>query len=285
MEYSVGRRGWASVFSFFVTIFVSLLALPAADPPALLLARVWDESIDPTGWWISEKYDGVRGYWDGKALRTRGGHPVNAPDYFRAELPAGVPLDGELWLGRGRFEETVSTVRREMPDGRWREVKFMVFDAPAMAGSFEERMAFLRRTLVQDARHVVPVPQNRCEGRAHLLAERDRIVKAGGEGLMLRKPESGYEAGRSPTLLKVKTHDDAEATVLAHLPGKGRNEGRLGALRVRASDGREFSIGTGFTDAQREAPPEIGAVVTYRYRGVTKRGLPRFPSFLRVRRE
>ena len=100
---------------------------------------------------------------------------------------------------------------------------------------------------------------------------------------MLRKQESGYEAGRSATLLKVKTHDDAEATVISHIPGKGRLKGRLGALGVRTADGREFALGSGLTDAQRDSPPPRGTVVTYRYRGLTERGLPRFPSFLRVR--
>ena len=102
---------------------------------------------------------------------------------------------------------------------------------------------------------------------------------------MLRQPESAYEARRSPTLLKVKTHDDAEATVIAHSPGKGRFAGKLGALRVRTSDGREFAVGSGLTIAQREAPPVIGTVITYRFRGLTDNGLPRFPTFLRVRRD
>ena len=102
---------------------------------------------------------------------------------------------------------------------------------------------------------------------------------------MIREPESVYEGKRSGTLLKVKTHDDDEATVIGHKPGKGKFEGMLGSLRVRATDGREFSVGTGFTNAQRKNPPPIGSVVTYRYRGLTKNGLPRFPSFWRVRRK
>lgn len=284
MEFKVGRRG-ASLLCSFVSFFTFNTILSAAEAPSLLLADVWHESIDPTGWWISEKYDGIRGYWDGRELKTRGGNIVRAPDYFLAELPVGIPLDGELWLGRGRFEETVGTVRREVPDERWREVKFMVFDAPKATGTFEARMKYLVDQLSGPRRHVMPVPQYRCRGRDHLLAERDRIVAAGGEGLMLRQPESAYETRRSPTLLKVKPHDDAEAVVIAHLPGKGRNEGRLGSLRVRTTDGREFSVGTGFTDAQRESPPPVGAVITYRHRGLTKKGLPRFPSFLRIRRD
>ena len=132
---------------------------------------------------------------------------------------------------------------------------------------------------------VVPVPQYRCEGTKHLLAERDRVVALGGEGLMLRQPESAYETRRSPTLLKVKPYDDAEATVVGHTPGKGKFANLLGSLRVRTADGREFSVGTGFTDAQRAAPPPVGTVITYRFRGLTKNGLPRFPSFLRVRRD
>ena len=115
--------------------------------PRLLLANVWNQSTDPTGWWMSEKYDGLRGYWDGRKLWTRQGNLIHAPDYFLSELPRDVALDGELWIGHGKFEETVSTVRSDTPDDRWKNVHFMVFDAPQAKGGFEQRMQFLHATL------------------------------------------------------------------------------------------------------------------------------------------
>jgi DNA ligase-1 len=265
---------------------------PAAANPAnenqtphLLLANVWNKSMDPTGWWMSEKYDGLRGYWDGQKLWSRKGNLIHAPDYFLAELPRDIALDGELWIGHGKFEETMSIVRSETPDDRWKSVRYMVFDAPQAKGTFEQRMQFLRENVSEGNRFVKIVAQERCQSVAQLLAERDRVVREGGEGLMLRQPESAYEARRSPTLLKVKPYDDAEATVIAHEPGKGKFSGKLGALRVRTEDGREFSIGSGLTDADRESPPPVGTVITYRFRGLTAKGLPRFPSYLRVRRD
>ena len=278
------------------TIGVSLCSAHAEDaatpaptaekqPPGLLLADVWNPSIDPTGWWISEKFDGLRGYWDGRQLWSRKGKLIHPPGYFLAELPRDVALDGELWIGRGNFEETISTVLSETPDDRWKKVHFMVFDAPKAKGYFEQRMQFLQATLPKGNHFIKMVEQKRCQGAKQLLAERDRIVALGAEGLMLRQPESAYEPRRSPTLLKVKPYDDAEATVIAYEPGKGRFLGKLGALRVRTPEGREFFIGTGFTDTQRETPPPLGTVITYRFRGLTAKGLPRFPSYLRVRRE
>jgi DNA ligase-1 len=265
---------------------------PAAAPPAaenqtphLLLANVWNPSIDPTGWWMSEKYDGLRGYWDGQKLWSRKGNLIHAPDYFLAELPRDIALDGELWIGHGKFEETMSIVRSETPDERWKGVRYMVFDAPQAKGTFEQRMQFLRENVSEGNRFVKVVAQERCQGTTQLLAERDRVVAQGAEGLMLRQPESAYDARRSPTLLKVKPFDDAEATVIAHERGKGKFAGKLGALRVRTDDGREFSIGSGLTDADRESPPPVGTVITYRFRGLTAKGLPRFPSYLRIRRD
>src|SRR5205809_6151721 len=172
--------------------------------PSLLLANVWNPTIDPTGWWMSEKYDGLRGYWDGRKLWSRNGNLIHAPDYFLAELPRNIALDGELWIGYGKFEETVSIVRSEKPDDRWKRVHFMVFDAPQAKGTFEQRMQFLRATLPEGNQFVRVVAQERCNGVTQLLAERDRVVRLGGEGLMLRQPASAYEAGRSSTLLKVK---------------------------------------------------------------------------------
>lgn len=267
-----------------------VISLPAAERIArheqtLLLAKEWKPNIDPTGWWISEKYDGMRARWDGRKLWSRGGNEIHAPGYFLAELPHDIPLDGELWLGRGRFEETLSVARRLTPDQRWHGMKYMVFDAPMAAGSFEQRMSVLRESLPADAKHVRMVEQVKCEGVEDLIARRDKMVAAGGEGLMIRRPESDYESGYSATLLKVKPHSDGVATVIGHNPGKGRFQGMLGSLRVKTKDGREFSIGTGFKTDQRKSPPAVGTSVEYRFRGLTKKGLPRFPSFLRVRKD
>jgi DNA ligase len=179
----------------------------------------------------------------------------------------------------------MSITRSDTPDDRWKRVRYMVFDAPQAKGAFEKRMQFLRATISKRNPFVSVVAQERCQGVTQLLTERDRVVRQGGEGLMLRQPESAYETGRSPTLLKVKPFDDAEATIVAHEPGQGKFAGKLGALRVRTDDGREFSIGSGLTDADRASPPPIGTVITYRFRGLTAKGLPRFPSYLRVRRD
>lgn len=122
----------------------------------------------------------------------------------------------------------------------------------------------------------------RCRGVKHLEEELARVEALGGEGLMLRQPASQYEVGRSSTLFKVKTFHDAEALVLDHQAGKGKHKGKLGALLVQLEDGTEFSVGTGFADAERAAPPPIGSYVTFRYQEFSDGGVPRFPSFVRA---
>src|SRR6185503_3154026 len=116
-----------------------------------------------------------------------------------------------------------------------------------------------------------------------LRAELARVESLGGEGLRLRQPGSKYIAGRSSTLLKVKTFHDAEAIVAGHQAGAGRHRGRLGALLVRLADGTSFAIGTGFSDRERENPPAIGTTVTFRYQELSDAGVPRFPSWVGVR--
>ena len=253
--------------------------------PGLLLAHSWQNDIDLAGWWMSEKLDGVRAYWDGQQFISRLGNVFHAPDFFVAGLPK-VPLDGELWLARKAFQKCVSIVRRQDKSDLWRSVRFLVFDLPAAAGPFEERLEQLRDCLASSRPEFAEAhAHDRCRGLDHLREELARVEALGGEGLMLRQPGSRYEAGRSPTLLKVKTFRDAEARVVEHLPGTGRHKGRLGALSVVLSDGTTFSIGTGFSDAQRDRPPEIGSVVTFRYQELSDRGVPRFPSFVRVRKD
>jgi len=256
----------------------------AADAPALLLANVYRPGMRLADYWVSEKYDGVRGYWDGHTLRTRGGETSAAPAWFTANWP-NTPMDGELWAGRGRFSHAQSTVRQQQPDdAAWREMRFMVFDLPAHGGTFDQRLPALNQ-LVESLNQpwVQAVPQQRVASDAALQKLLLRTVRAGGEGLMLHRGASMYRAGRSDDLIKVKTHEDAEAKVVAHLPGQGRHAGRLGALVVEMPSGQRFRLGAGLTDAERDHPPPVGSWVTYRFRGTHDSGVPRFASFVRVR--
>jgi DNA ligase 1 len=252
--------------------------------PALLLARELGPHIDPTHYLVSEKYDGVRALWNGRELRFRSGDVIAAPAWFIQKLPAQ-PLDGELWLDRGRFEALASIVRKQTPvDDEWRDVKYMVFELPDAPGSFAERAQQIRAVVARAQwPQLVAVAQFRVADRAALQRKLDEVIRAGGEGLMLHLADAAYVTGRSDVLLKLKPLADAEAVVIAHVPGKGKHSGRLGALRVRTPEGMEFTIGTGFSDAVREQPPPLGATVTYTFRGLTAKGTPRFASFLRVR--
>lgn len=260
----------------------SALAAPVAPP--LLLAEVLRGDVALADYWVSEKLDGARALWDGQSLRFRSGRPVPAPAWFIAALPPE-PLDGELWLGRGRFAELSGIVRRQQPrDDEWRQVRFMVFEQPDGAGSFTERVERLKAIV---ARAGVPwlqvVEQFRVADRAALQARLDAVVAGGGEGLMLHRADAPYVTGRSDALLKLKPRLDAEATVLAHLPGRGRLAGMMGALLVETPSGVRFQLGTGFTDAERREPPPVGAQVTFVYRELTRDGVPRFASYWRRR--
>jgi DNA ligase-1 len=234
---------------------------------------------------MSEKLDGVRAYWDGRALISRLGNPFHAPDWFLDGLPE-VPLDGELWIGRKAFQRTVGIVRRQDRTELWKEVTFVAFDGPALAAPFEERLAFVRdHAGRRRPPHFRAHEHTTCAGLEHLRAELARVEALGGEGLMVRQPGSRYEAGRSTTLLKIKSFHDAEARVLGHQPGAGRHKGRLGALLVELPDGTRFSVGTGFSDAERGAPLAVGSVITFRYQELSDGGVPRFPSYVGVRQD
>ncbi|WP_338871389.1 DNA ligase [Myxococcus stipitatus] len=251
--------------------------------PPLLLAQPWENDVDLTDWWMSEKLDGVRAYWDGKRFWSRLGNEYMAPEWFTAGLP-DFPLDGELFGGRKRFQRTVSVVRRQDKSQDWKELLFVVFDAPGVEADFEQRLERCREWLATaKPAHAQWHPHERCQGTPHLRAELERVEALGGEGLMLRKPGSRYEVGRSHTLLKVKSFKDDEAVVVGHVAGAGRHKGRLGALEVELRNGKRFSVGTGFSDAERGAPPPVGTLITFRYQELSNDGVPRFPSYIGVR--
>ena len=248
--------------------------------PPILLAHKWETDHDPTGWWMSEKLDGIRAYWDGETFTSRLGNQFFAPDWFVEDLPADT-LDGELWVGRKMFQKTTSIVRSGAAGQEWRTVSFVIFDAPNAKGSFEDRIAHAKKVIGKaKAPHARVLDHVQCAGVHHLREELARVEALGGEGLMLRQPKSPYAIGRSTTLLKVKTFHDAEARVVGHADGTGKHKGRLGALICELPGGTRFNVGTGFSDAEREKPPKIGSVITFRYQELSDDGVPRFPSYV-----
>ena len=266
-----------------------LITSALAQTSQMILAKVLPDEVDVREYWVSEKYDGVRGYWNGEArqMRSRNGSVIVLPKWFAAQLP-NTSLDGELWIARGQFERVVSVVRDAQPDdAAWKQVKYMVFELPDpynQYGDFTQRIAQIEHiTQNINAPNIQAVKQWRVRDRSELLLQLDQITQAGGEGLMLHLASAPYQTGRSDALYKLKLRQDAEATVIGYVAGTGKYAGKVGSLRVRTENGREFNVGGGLNDALRAQPPAIGSVITYQFNGLTKKGQPRFPRFLRVR--
>lgn len=258
------------------------LAAQTAEP-ALLLLKKYQPEMDINGWLMSEKLDGVRAYWNGRQLLTRKGRHLAAPQWFTEDLPP-FALDGELWIARGSFEETLSVVSQKKPHPGWRGITYNIFEVPHAPGGLKLRLEKLENHLrVHPLAHVRIIPQTVCRDEQHLLQVLDSVVSAGGEGMVLRNPEGLYEAGRNPNALKVKRFDDMEGTVLGYRPGKGKYLGMVGSLWVEIDAGKRFYIGSGLTDDDRATPPAIGSVITFKHYGYSNNGIPRFASFLRVR--
>lgn len=277
--FVVRRLRWLTVL-----LFALASCAWAGEAPRLLLANDIRRDVDVTRYLVSEKLDGVRAFWDGTVLKTRAGNVIKAPAWFIDRFPP-VFLDGELWSGRGTFERLSGIVRKDDPvETEWREVRYMLFELPDAPGTFRERAAALREIV---SRAAVPwlqvVDQFDVRNRKELDQRLASVVRAGGEGLMLHRADALYATGRCDDLLKMKPLHDAEATVIGHVPGKGKYRGMTGALRVRMESGIEFSLGSGLSDALRRNPPPIGTIITFRYRELTDRGVPRFASYFRGR--
>ncbi|MGB2742145.1 MAG: DNA ligase [Cognaticolwellia sp.] len=254
--------------------------------PALQLATKYQKYSVIEHYWVSEKLDGVRGYWTGKELVTRNGNVLSPPTWFIENWPK-VVMDGEIWSKRGEFEKISGCIRRKHSDGScWKSLKLMVFDLPNQPGNFTQRIMIMKQ-LIQEENlpHLSMVTQLKIANNIDLYALLDNVVTNGGEGLMLHLCRANYQVGRSKNILKLKKHQDAEAVVIAHMPGKGKYQNLLGAIKVKTPQGITFKIGSGFSDQQRKHPPPIGSIITYKYIGKTQRGVPRFASFLRIKND
>lgn len=275
-----------SSIAYLLSIAVLLVSLPVLAQAPVMLANIYRHGIVLDDYWVSEKYDGVRAYWDGQHLYTRGGEVIAVPAWFVTGWPTQA-LDGELWAGHGRFAAAVSTVRTiQANDQAWRAMRFMVFDLPQHGGIFDERLPALQ-AVVQSIRlpWVIAVNQRKFASHAVLQTYMENLVAAGAEGVMLHRGRSLYRAERNDDLLKFKPFEDSEAIVVGYTAGKGKYRDMVGALLVETPAGLRFKLGSGLSDIQRKYPPAVGSRVTYRYRGLNASGIPRFAVFMRVRED
>lgn len=264
--------------------FTASLKLFAANKPLLKLAQKYSKTLRLKDFLVSEKYDGIRGFWTGSKFKTRSGTIISPPSWWSRGIE-GLSLDGELWIGRGDFSELNGMLKqKQLSDAQWRRIQFLVFDLPSHNTIFEERHSALTglfENLSQS--HIKLVAQSPVTSDEALMIKLNEVINSGGEGLMLQRKEARYSAGRQSGLYKLKRWQDAEAIVVARTAGKGKYQGAMGALIVKIEGDLQFRIGSGFSDAERQTPPPIGSVITYRYSGKSKKGIPRFASFVRLR--
>lgn len=234
---------------------------------------------DIAGWVMSEKLDGVRGYWDGSHLLSRNGYLLSPPPYFIQDFPP-FAIDGELFSQRNQFEQISAIVRSEQDIG-WHKLKLYVFDVPNQTGDLATRLQYLADYLASNPNpYIEIIEQIPIRDEQHLQSFLAQVEEGGGEGVVVRDPKAPYTAGRNNRILKVKSYLDEECTVIAHHQGKGQFANVLGALTCENHRG-QFKIGSGFKLIERQNPPPIGSIISYKYRGLTHSGKPRFATYWR----
>ena len=281
MRYSIK----SSVFIVCILLSNLCLALEKRLPkPDIQLASRYQTNIVISDYLVSEKLDGVRARWSGQHLITRGGHIISTPSWFTNGFPKQA-LDGELWIARNRFDDVSAIVRRNIADDiKWKSVTFQVFDLPMSSKTFAERYEQLRQIVNESTSpFLFFIAQKQLANKRQLHQWLDDVEAQEGEGLMLHHKQARYEHKRSKNLLKLKKVYDAEARVVEHIEGRGKYQGMLGAMLMETDSGIRFKLGSGLSDELRQNPPPIGSLVTYQYYGITKKGKPRFASFLRMR--
>ncbi len=265
-----------------------LLFLPLflfASKPELLLLKAYEEGLEVKGWLMSEKLDGVRAYWDGKKLLSRSGKEFAVPTWFIQDFPP-FSIDGELWSKRGDFERISSiTSQKEAHDG-WKNLTYNIFEVPNQKGGLLQRLEVLKNYLEKKTNTPIRIiKQLTCKDSIHLKTFLKEVEDKGGEGLVIRNPDALYIAKRTSEALKVKSFQDSECEVVGYKNGEGKFQDKVGSITCKLEDGKILHVGSGLDDTQRVNPPKVGTLITFKYQGLTKNGLPRFPVFLRVRKE
>ena len=233
---------------------------------------------------MSEKLDGVRAYWDGKKLISRGGHEFKVPLWFIKDFPP-FEIDGELWSKRGDFDNISGIVRTQTPHKEWGQLTYNIFEVPNQKDGLLSRLSVLEKYLNKHPNSYIKIlKQSTCKDENHLKTFLKEVEAKGGEGIVVRDGNAPYINKRTSKALKVKSFDDEECEVVGFKNGKGKYEGKVGSLTCKQKNGQIINIGSGLSDALRKNPPDIGTEITFKYNGLTKYGKPRFPVYLRVRK-
>jgi len=277
-------------YKFLVSLFISVFLFPfiiqaSSNEIKLQKPKVYQGDEDISNWFMSEKLDGIRGYWNGKEFQTRKGNIIYTPGWFTINYPP-FELDGELWSERNNFEFIQSTVLDKSPSIDWKKISYNIFEVPNAKGDFPSRLEKAKSWFSLNKNlNVKIIPQIVAKNREHLQIFLKEIESKGGEGVIIKNPNKMYHTGRSPHVLKVKNFSDMEGKVISINKGKGRLTNMMGSLTIELKSGLIFKLGSGFTDKERRTPPWLGSIVTFKYYGYTKNKKPKFASFLRIRQE
>ncbi len=264
-----------------LVLFIFLVYASAASLELQKPQIYHDQNV--TGWVMSEKLDGIRGYWNGRFLFTKSGYKISVPKYFIKNFPS-FALDGELLITNGSFEDVQSVVLDNIPSKRWRNVTYNIFEAPNTEGNFTKRIEKIKEWFKKNKNEYVRiVKQFKINSKYDLYRYLDEVCSQGGEGVIVKDASLEYFTGRSSKILKLKKFQDMEGVVISINPGKGKYKGMMGSLRLKLKNGVIFNLGNGFSYKERKKAPKIGDIVTFKYFGFTKNGKPKFASFIKVR--
>jgi len=258
-------------------VFIFIVSSLFASKPELFLLNKYNKNMDVKSWYMSEKLDGVRAYWDGKKLISRSGKIFATPIFFTKNFPS-TKLDGELWSKREDFSNIVSIVNKKKAHDGWDNLTYNIFEVPNSDGNLTQRLK-----TVKTGKYIKLIKQMKVENKKHLDQFLKDIQNKGGEGIVVRDGSLPYHTGRDNSSLKVKSYIDSECEVVGYNKGHGKYDGIVGSLSCRMKNMQVIKIGSGLTENQRATPPSIGTIITFKYYGLTSKGNPRFPIFLRVR--
>lgn len=277
-------------------IWANLYALDSGD--SNLIFKNLDSYLDSRvannliNYAVSEKFDGIRALWDGQNMFSKSGKILAIPPCFSDKLsPLGLKngdfVEGELWIDYGAFDEISSVILRKNPTCTdFERVKYLIFNAHLgessdfLANLSQVKGILDSQNLTQD-RCIQVITQHRFATQKELSDFFNTVIAKGGEGVIVRDSRVAF---------KLKPQNDAECKIVDYSRGKGRIRGKVGAIICESladknsgiEKGVIFRIGSGLSDKMRENPPKIGTIITYKFSGISKNGIPKHTRFLRI---
>lgn len=247
---------------------------------------------------VQSKLDGVRAIYNPnyEKLQSRTGKIFHGLTHIVDELKSVMGdkpliLDGELYSHKLSLQKIAGIVMKKkiLPKDieNSKQITFIIYDV-MLDIDYTDRLSVVKEFFKNNTlKYTKLLKTEICKSPDNIKDFRDKYIKEGYEGLIIRNLKGKYQNNRSKNLQKYKESEDDEFKIVGFKDGTGVEKG-LVIWECETKERKRFHIRPRGTHVERKkmfnnGDKYIGKMFTVRFEGYTDEGIPKFPVGISLR--